>query len=143
MKLSITEIEINRLLAAGLPPDLPVAKLSARVTPGGVAVTGEYHLMFAVPFRTEWEVGAAGGGVEAHLRDLQVGSFPAGKLRGLLLKLIRDAAPDPAAVRVDGERVFVDVAGTAARHGARVRPEVTALRLSDGVVEAEVVLRPA
>jgi hypothetical protein len=139
MKVSITEIEINRVLVAGLPPDAPVANVSARVTPAGITVTGEYYLMFTVPFRTEWLLQAVAGGLEAHLRDLQVGGLPASKFRGLLLKLIRDAIKDPA-VRVEGERVWLDVPGALRLTGVPLRADVTVVRCLDTAVEVEIAI---
>jgi hypothetical protein len=142
MNLSITEIEITRLLVAVAPLDVPLAKLNAQVTPEGVAISGEYTMMFSVPFQTLWELQAGGGGCAAHLKDLQVAGLPAGKFRGLLLKLIRDAVKDATAVRIEGERVWVDVPGLVRRETPRLRAEVTLVRCLAGAVEAEVVLRP-
>lgn len=143
MKLSITEIELNRVIAALAPRDAGLDKLNARLTRDGLTVTGEYQMMLAMAFRTEWELKPLGGGVEAHLKNLHVAGFSASKLRGLLLKLLRDAINEPGRVHVEGERVRVDVPAIVEAHKHRIRPEVTMIQCLDGALEVEVVLRPA
>src|SRR4051795_6060323 len=111
LKLFVTEDEINDLLAKFLPPDLPVQRLSVRLTPEGVVVQGVYPtLLVKMAFETLWEITAAGPEVEARLANVKVAGLPAGKLRGLLVKLIRDATAHEPGVRVRDETIRLDVA---------------------------------
>jgi hypothetical protein len=110
LKLFVTEDEINDILATFLPSDLPVQDLGVRLTPEGVVVQGVYPtLLVKMAFETLWEVAAAGPEVEARLANVKVAGLPAGKLRGLLVKLIRDAASRQPGLRVQGESLRVNV----------------------------------
>jgi hypothetical protein len=131
LKLFVTEDEINDLLARFLPPDLPVQKLGVRLTPEGVVVQGVYPtLLVKMAFETLWEITAAGTEVEARLADVKVAGLPAGKLRGLLVKMIRDAASREAGVCVRNESVRVDVGEALRAKGLPLRVNFTGVRCS-------------
>jgi hypothetical protein len=131
LKLFVTEDEINDLLAKYLPPDLPVQDLRVRLTPEGVVVQGIYPtLLVKMAFETLWEITAAGPEVEARLANVRVAGLPAGKLRGLLVKLIRDAAAREPGVRVRDESLSVDVEEALRAKGLPLRVNFTAVRCS-------------
>jgi len=69
---------------------------------------------------------------------MRVSGLPANFLRGVLLRLVRDRAEGEAGVRVDEERVIVNVAEVLAAQGTELRANFTAVRMSVGtaVIEA-------
>src|SRR5690242_19045852 len=129
LKLFVTEDEINDMLAKFLPPDLPVRDLCVRLTPEGVVVQGVYPtLLVKMAFETLWEVTAAGPEVKARLTNVKVAGLPAGKLRGLLVKLIRDAASPQPGLRVQGESLRVNVEEAVRAKDLPLRVNFTAVR---------------
>jgi hypothetical protein len=131
LKLFVTEEEINDLLTKFLPPDLPVQDLVVRLTPDGVVVQGVYPtLLVKMAFETLWEVTAAGPEVEARLANVKVAGLPAGKLRGLLVKMIRDAAAPEPGVRVQDESLRVDLEEALRAKGLPLQVNFTAVRCS-------------
>jgi hypothetical protein len=138
MNLFVADAEINLLLPRFVPPDLPVEDLRLRITPDGVVIHGVYPALgFRVSFEMLWELTVLPGEVEAHLRDLSVAGFGAGKLRGLLLKMVRDAVGNVPGVRVEDDRVSVNPAELLRAHGAPVSVEIVAVRCMNAVVEIE------
>jgi hypothetical protein len=110
LKLFVTEDEINDLLEKFLPPDLPIQELSVRLTPEGVVVQGVYpSLLVKMAFETLWEITAAGTELNARLANVKVAGLPAGKLRGLLIKMIRDAIASEPGLSVQDNALRVDV----------------------------------
>src|SRR5438067_9297428 len=92
LKVVITDADANQLVTEFAPRDLDVRNLRVHFTPEGVRVTGETPaLLFTVSFETLWEITLVEGGVAARLAALKVAGLPAGKLRGVLLKVVRDA----------------------------------------------------
>jgi hypothetical protein len=131
LKLFVTEDEINDMLAKFLPPDLPVQDLRVSLTPGGVVVQGVYPtLLVKMAFETLWEITAAGPEVEARLANVKVAGLPAGKLRGLLVKMIRDAASHEPGLRVEDESLRVDVEEALRAKGLPLQVHFTGVRCS-------------
>src|SRR3954469_21761959 len=91
LKLFVTEASVNDLLTRFLPGQGSVENLRLRLTPEGVVIQGDYPaLLVKMAFETLWEVTAVGGEVRARLAKALVAGMPAGMLRGVLLKVIRD-----------------------------------------------------
>jgi hypothetical protein len=110
LRLSITEEEINELLAEFAPEDPPVENLYVRLTPEGIIVQGDYPTMLmTVAFQTVWEVKGYGSVVEARLAGVQVSGLPAGILRGVLIKTLRDTLAQQPGVRVEEESILIDL----------------------------------
>src|SRR5438874_1883209 len=117
LKLIVTDADVNQLLEEFAPKDLEVKNLRVQFTPDGVRVTGSTKaLLFTVSFDTLWELALNGKYVEARLNSLKVAGVPAGKLRGILLKMVRDAVAKHPGITVEGEVVRVD-----ANEGLRAR----------------------
>ncbi len=110
LRLSITEEEINALVAEFAPGDPPVENLRIRLTPEGIVVLGDYPTMLMkVAFQTLWEVKGYGSVVEARLANVQVSGLPAGILRGVLLKTLGDTLAEKPGVRVEDEAILIDL----------------------------------
>jgi hypothetical protein len=138
MNLFVADAEINLLIPRFVPPDLPVEDLRLRITPDGVAIHGAYPALgFRVAFEMLWELAVLPGQVEAHLRDLSVAGFGAGKLRGLLLKMVRDAIGSEPGVRVEDDRISVNPAELLRAHGAPIFVQIVAIRCMNAVLEIE------
>src|SRR6516165_6735222 len=110
LRMTVTQDDLNRLLARLLPKDVEVENLSIGLTAEGVVVRGKYPaLMLSVPFETVWDVTGAGSGVKARLSALRIAGLPAGKMRTVLLKVLRDSAVRARGVSVQEEAVLVDL----------------------------------
>jgi hypothetical protein len=139
LKLSISEEEINALAAEFSSADSPVEDLRIRVSPEGVVVLGVYPAMFMkVAFETLWEVKGVGSVVEARLASVKVSNLPAGMLRGVLLKTIRDLLANEPGMRVENESVRIDLSKHTTLERLRLRIHLTSVHCSPGnlVIEA-------
>src|SRR4051794_32760086 len=108
LRLFVAEDDVNGLLARHVPADVGVENLRVRITPEGVHVLGDYPTMFLkVAFETLWALSVAAGRLEARLASVKVAGVPATLLRGVLMKVLEDAAARPG-LRVEGESLLVD-----------------------------------
>jgi hypothetical protein len=131
LKLFVTEEEANDLAKKHLPNAGAIENLRIRLTPEGVVVSGEYPaLRLKVGFETLWELSVAGPEVRARLAAVKVAGFPAGILKGALLKMAREAVAQEAGLRVDDESVSLDVEEAARAQGVPVRVRFSAVRCS-------------
>jgi autonomous glycyl radical cofactor GrcA len=139
LKLVVTDADVDQVLAEFAPRDLEVRDLRVAFTPAGVRVTGATSvLLFSVSFETLWEVALRDGRVVARLSSLKVAGVAAGKLRGVLLKVLRDAVGKAPGITVEDEVVAVDVnAALRARH-VPLQVRLKAVRCLDGSVVLEV-----
>jgi uncharacterized protein YpmS len=138
LRVLVREEEINQYLPQVVPPDAAVEKLRIRLTPQGVVVQGEYPALFMkVAFETSWETTVSAGQVQARLANVQVAGLPAGLLRGVLLKVIRDVTAQVPGVSVKDESVFLDVGQALLGHQVPVSVYLTAVRLGEGHVVIE------
>jgi hypothetical protein len=139
LKLSVGEQELNEL-AAELPSGKSaVENLRVRLTPEGIVIVGEYPTMLMkMAFETLWEVTGAGSVVEARLAAVKVSGLPAGMLRGVLLKTIRDLLAREPGVRVEEETIQVDLSKHTAVQKLRLHINLTSVRCLPGslVIEA-------
>src|SRR6516164_9835583 len=91
LRLSVTEQELNELVTDISVGKNPVQNLRVRLTSEGIVVLGEYPTMLMrMAFETLWEVKGIGCIVEARLASVKVSGLPAGMLRAVLLKTLRD-----------------------------------------------------
>jgi hypothetical protein len=133
LRILLRDEEINEYLPQVLPPDAPVEKLRIRLTPAGVVVQGEYPALFMkVAFETLWETSVAAGQVQAKLANVKVAGLPAGLLRGVLLKVIRDVTAQAPGITVKDESVCVDVGQMLQSKKVPVSVYLTAIRLGEG-----------
>lgn len=110
LKLSVTEEELNALVTELPSGKSPVENLRVRLTPEGIVILGDYPSMFMkMGFETLWGVRGIGSIVEAKLASIKVSGLPAGMLRGVLLKTIRDLLANEPGVRVEDESIHVDL----------------------------------
>jgi hypothetical protein len=115
LRVRIHEDEINEHLPRVLPPDTTVENLRIRLAPEGVLVQGEYPtFMVKMAFETLWEVSVAEGLVQAKLASVKVAGLPATLLRGVLLKVIRDATANQPGLVVRDDSILLDVAAVLA-----------------------------
>jgi hypothetical protein len=139
LRIFIRDEEINEHLPRVVPSDAGVENLRVRLTPAGVVVQGEYPALFMkVAFETLWEASVAAGQVQARLAQVKVAGLPAGLLRGVLLKVIRDVTAQAPGISVRDESVFVDVGRMLQEQKVPVSVYLTAVRLGEGhaVIEA-------
>ena len=138
LKLVVTEADANQLVSEFAPKDLEIDKLQLRFTPEGVRVSGEMPaLMFRVSFETLWELSLDAGRVLARLHTLKVAGIPAGKLRGILLKMVRDAVAKHPGITVENEVVCVDPNAILRAHVLPLTIRLTALTCAAGSVLVE------
>jgi hypothetical protein len=139
LKLSVTEQELNQLAAQAPSGKSTVENLSVHLTPEGIIVSGDYPIMFMkVGFETLWEVTGAGSIVEARLASIKVSGLPAGKLRGVLIKTLRDLLASEPGVRVTDEAIHVDLSKHTALQRLNLRIFLTGVYCMPGelVIEA-------
>jgi hypothetical protein len=139
LNVSITEEEINTLVAEFPPSDSAVENLRVRLTPEGIVVFGDYPAMLMkMSFETLWEVKGIGSVVEAKLASIKVSGLPAKMLRGVLLKTIRDMTAREPGIRVEDESIRVDLSKHTALQRLRLRVNLIGVRCSLGhlVIEA-------
>jgi hypothetical protein len=133
LRLLVREEEINQHLPRALPPDAGVENLRVRLTPEGVVVQGEYPtFMLRMSFETLWEITAAAGKVQARLASVKVAGLPATLLRGVLMKMIRDATAGQPGVQVQDECVSVDLRKLLAARQIPVEVHLTTVRPGAG-----------
>ena len=138
LKLIVTDTDANQLLREFAPKDLEIGKPAIHFTAEGVRVTGETTaLLFKVSFETLWTVALADGCVVARLNSLKVAGIPAGKLRGVLLKVLRDALPKEPGIRVEDEVVRVDLNEVLRKREVPLLVRLTAVRCVEGSIVIE------
>jgi hypothetical protein len=139
LKLTVAEQELNELMAEAPQGKSTVENLRVRLTPEGIVVLGDYPIMFMkVGFETLWEVKGIGSIVEAHLANIKVSGLPAGKLRGVLIKTLRDLLAKEPGVLVTDESIHVDLSKHSTLQKLRLRIHLTGVRCDPGqlVIEA-------
>lgn len=139
LKLSVTEQELNELVAALPSGHKSVQNLQVRLTSEGIVVQGEYAAMLMkMAFETLWEVKGAGSTVEARLVSMKVASVPAAMLRATLLKTLRDLLAREPGMRVTDESIYVDLSKITAIQKLRLNFHLTEVRCDPGklVIEA-------
>jgi hypothetical protein len=110
LRAVIREDEINEYLTSVVPPDAAVANLRVRLVPEGLMVLGDYSALFMkMSFETLWEVSVAAGVVRSRLAHVKVAGLPATLLRGVLLKVIRDATAQHPGLSVQDDAVRIDI----------------------------------
>lgn len=139
LKLSVSEQELNELVAEAPSGKHTVENLRVRLTPEGIVVLGDYPAMFMkMAFETLWEVKGIGSIVEARLASVKVSGLPAGMLRGVLIKTLRDLLANEPGVRVTDESIHVDLSKHTTLQRLRLRVHLTGVRCTEGnlVIEA-------
>ncbi len=139
LTLSVTEQELNELVAS-----LPLGKnniqnLRIQLTSDGIVVLGEYSaLLMKMAFETLWEVKGVGSIVEARLASAKIAGLPIAMLRSVLLKTLRDLLAQEPSVRVVDDAIQVDLSKHAAIQKLRLGIHLTAVQCRPGnlVIEA-------
>lgn len=133
LKLSVTEQELNELAAAVPADKSSVQNLRVRLTPEGIVILGDYPMMLMkMAFETLWEVTGAGSIVEARLASVKVAGLPAGMLRTVLMKTLRDLLAQEPGVRVSEEAIHVDLSQHTAVQKLRLNIHLTTVQCSQG-----------
>lgn len=139
LKLSVTEPELNELVAELASGYNQVQNLRVRLTSEGIVFHGEYPTMLMrMAFETLWEVKGVGSIVEARLASVKVSGLPAGMLRSVLLKTLRDLLAREPGVRVADESIHVDLSKNTAIQKLRLSIHLIEVRCAQGklVIEA-------
>jgi hypothetical protein len=139
LKVSLTEEDINALVAEFPARDSAVENLRVRLSNEGIVVLGEYPAMFMkMAFETLWQVSAIGSVVVVRLASVKVSGLPAGMLRGVLLKTIRDMVAHEPGIHVENETIRIDLSRHTGAQRLRLRLHLTGVRCGpDGfVIEA-------
>jgi hypothetical protein len=138
LKLVVVDEEANRLLGEYAPKEGDIQNLRVRFTPEGVVVTGDTKALFVkMGFETMWEMSLVEGHVVVRLTSLKVAGLPAGKFRGLLLKMARDAVAGEAGIVVEEDVVRVDVNAVLQARRLPVTLRLTAIQCTMGVLTVE------
>jgi hypothetical protein len=139
LKLSLSEADLNNLVARHLGSDQPVRDLQVRLRPEGVGISGAYRVaFFNVRFETLWALSVQGREVAAQLTDLRVAGAPAGLVRESLLEMIGANIAREEGARVEGESILVDPDLMLGRLGLTGgRANLTAVRCEEGRVVVE------
>ena len=138
LKVRMTDKDLEpltKLLAEGAEG---VENLAVRFAPEGVLATGLYPTPFMkVSFETLWSVRPVGPDLRLKLETLKVAGIPGGFLRGLLVKMAKDAIDDQPGVKVEGEEIVVTMAEVAADVGINVTAQFTGVSLAAGTALIE------
>jgi hypothetical protein len=138
LRLRLTDADLQTILARYPPEGGAVENLRVRLTPEGVSVQGDYPaLMMKVSFETVWELTAAGPAVVVRLAHVKVAGLPAGVLRGVLLRVVRDAVAAEPGVRLEGETVHVDLEQALKFRGVPFHINLVTVRCGDGWLMVE------
>ena len=138
LRLRVTEADLKTILARYPPESGSVEDLRVRLTPAGVSVEGVYPaLMMKVAFETLWELSAVGPAVAVRLAHVKVAGLPAGVLRGVLLRLVRDATATEPGVRVENETIHVNLEQALQARGVPLRVNFVAVEGGDGWLTIE------
>ena len=133
LKLLITDDDLMHLAAFHVPKDAPIEDLRVGVSEEGVVVSGSYPLLvLKVTFETVWSLLVVDGQAEARLTALRVAGLPAGKFKGLVLKMLRDELGHNPGITVVEEGVRLDVEAIARREGIPLRINLRALHCEPG-----------
>jgi hypothetical protein len=131
--MSVTEQELNELVAALPSGKNNVENLRVQLTSEGVVVLGEYPTMLMkMAFETLWEVKGVGTIVEARLAALKVAGLPAAMLRAVLLKTLHDLLSQEPGVRVVEESIHIDLSRHTAIQKLQLNIHLTAVRCDPG-----------
>jgi len=143
LKLHVADADLAALvLKAGAAAE-GVQELKARFTPEGVVVTGKYPTSFlTVSFETTWSVEPAGPEVRVALAGLKVMGVPGGFLRGILMKMAKEAVADMPGFRAEGDAIIVRPADMAKAEGIELDVTFTRVTLSVGAAVVEAGPRP-
>jgi hypothetical protein len=138
LKLLVPEDDVNGLLAEHLPKDVPVRKLTVRLTPEGIRVQGEYPTVFMnVAFESLWAIAVVVGQLELRLADVKVSGFPATMLRGVIFKMLRESTPREPGLSVQGETLRIDLEQFLAAKGLPLKVNLQGVLCSLGSLTVE------
>src|SRR5262249_2952251 len=134
LKLFITDADLAPLVAQAAAGQEGIEGLQAHLSPEGVQVQGQYATGFGfkVPFETVWQLSPAGSSLEVRLGAIRVGGMPANLLRGVLLRMIRDAIEQHPGVSLREDVIVIDVPEIVRSLGFEVQMRFTAVRTSVG-----------
>jgi hypothetical protein len=144
LRVMVREDEINEYLPQAVPPDAGVENLRVRLAPEGVVIQGSYPTVFMkIAFETLWTVSVADGRLHARLTNVKVAGLPAGLLRGVLLKVIRDATAKQPGFSVAEDALVLDVGQLLQERKVPVHVNLTAVHCGPGHVVIEAGTPPA
>jgi len=138
LKMSLSQDDLNNLIAKHLDNGEPIRDLKVRLLPEGIRVSGTYPVaFFNVRFDTMWALSVRGREVAARLADLSVAGAPAGLVRGTLLEMLSASVAREEWARVEGDSVLVEPDVLLGRLGLVSRTHLTAVRCEAGRIVIE------
>jgi hypothetical protein len=138
LKVLLTEDEANRLLAEHARSDAEIENVRLRFAPEGVIVTGDTKaLFFKVGFETLWTAAIVDTRIVVRLASLKVAGLPAGKFRGMLLNMARDAVANEAGVVVEEESICIELNEALRARRIPVTVRLTSIHCSAGALTVE------
>jgi hypothetical protein len=132
LRAVIPEAMLTRIAAEAIPPDVKVTDVQVHLKPEGASVTGSYHMFFAVPFETLWELSVRDGKILARLANVKVAKLGAGMVKGVILGALSDAAAKLDGVQLEGDTLTVDVDRILTSHGYPVRTNLKSVQCQAG-----------
>jgi hypothetical protein len=137
LRASITEKDLNELVAKHLPEGQPVEDVKLRVTAEGVFLTGIYPLFVNVKFESHWKLGIRGGSVTATLAGFKAMGIPGTVFKGAILKFIGEAAKGEAWLQIEQDTIAIDVDAALLKNGIPTRTNLARITCQEGVVVVE------
>ena len=139
LKLIAADADANQLAAELGKNAGDVENLHIACTPEGVVVAGRTTaLLFKISFETLWEIRLVDNLAVARLTSLKVAGIPAGRMRGMILKLLRDVVAKQPGVGVFEEEVRVDINEVLKARNFPLRIKLKAITLGAGTITIEV-----
>ena len=135
LQVSLTEADVNGLIAPHLGQDQSVRELQVRLTEQGVHVAGAYALsFFTVHFDTRWVLSVSNHEVAAQLADLRVAGARGGLVRSTLLEMLAANLEHEGGLRVENDTILLDPDAVLARLGLAARTNLKAVQCQTGRV---------
>lgn len=137
LHISVTEDDINSMLAKELAKHQMVKNTRLRVQPEGLKLTGVLHVLFDVAFDSTWMLTVDEGKLVAQLTQLTAAGLSANMLKTTLLRFVAEAARKHDGVHIQGDMIIVDVDRAVARNGFSAKVNLQAVIAADGVIVIE------
>jgi hypothetical protein len=132
LRALIPEAMLTRIATEAIPPDVKVKDVRVHLKPEGVLFTGSYQMFMAIPFETLWELSVRDGKILARLANVKVAKLGAGMVKGVLLRMLSDAAAKIEGMQFEGDMLTVDVDRIVASHGYSVHTNLKSVQCRDG-----------
>jgi len=137
LRASISEKDLNDLVARHVPDDQPIEDVKVRINADGVHLSGVYPLFVNVKFESHWKLDIRAGKVTATLAGFKAMGIPGNVFKSAILKFIAEAAKGEPWLQVEEDTILVDVDGILLKNGLNARMNLARVICQDGVVVIE------